>query len=71
MSENISNDRIILIDRDHSADVAVVYPTAADASDAIDGSDLIDDLTAEDCLECWIPANGLNVDLIQREVIYP
>lgn len=64
------NPRTILIDRDNSRDVAVIFPTPEAANAAIDGSPLIDDLVEEDCLECWIPISGLEVDLNQREVIY-
>lgn len=63
------NDRIILIDRERNADLAVIYPDSNTAQAAIDNSLLIEDLCQEDCLEAWIPINGIEVDLEEREVI--
>lgn len=69
-TEQIANNRIILIDRESGADVAVIHPSAEAAVEALDGSLLIDDLVSEDCMECWIPIDGLAVDLTKREVIF-
>lgn len=42
----------VLIEREDSSNLAVVYPTTARAIHALDHSHLIDGLCQEDCIDC-------------------
>lgn len=67
---NITNDRIIIIERENDErDLAVIFDTAAAASDALDDSALIDDLAAEDSLDVFIPDSDVEIVLSNYETI--
>lgn len=59
----------VLLEREHHSHAAVVYPTPEAAATALEGSELIDDLVAEDCLDAHVPGSLTLADLAGREII--
>lgn len=61
----------VLLERQNHPDAAVVYPTHTLAVDAMQNSELIDALCAEDSIDAGVPDVVTLDDLINREIILP
>ena len=59
----------VFIDRDHHDDAVVVFPSPEAARAGLNTDPLVDDLSAEDSLDTYIPASVSSSDLDEREVI--
>lgn len=68
----IADRAYLLIDREMSEDLAVLYPSIEKAEDALANSDLIDSLCEEDCLDAWVhQATDPLSNMLCRELIIP
>lgn len=61
----------LFIDRDRHPNATVVFDTSAEATDALEGHQLIEDLVAEDCLKAYTLPNVSLADIAGREIILP
>lgn len=68
----IADRAYLLIDREMSEDLAVLYPSIEKAEDALANSDLIDSLCEEDCLDAWVHQDTDPLsNMLCRELIIP
>lgn len=68
----IADRTYILIDREYSVDLAVLYPSLAQAEEALEHSELIDSFCEEDCLDAWVHQESDAVSAMQcRELVIP
>lgn len=68
----VENRTYILIDRENNPDLAILYPSSAQAEEALEHSDLIDGLCEEDCLDAWVHQEPDTVSaMLCRELVIP